>query len=1143
MAAKEKTKYIPYIKPAKEVPNWYDNYSFFLVDSMEALEEVFKDRQPGTYSMAFDTETDGLDPENCVLVGFSFCLDGKTAYYAPVNHYIDNYNLGYEGVKFIYERMVEAQRVIMYNAKFDCRMMEYYGYSPEVHHKLRFNFIEFDMSKVNIFDVSVSCFLADTNEKMPSLKDSALRFLGYRMIRFGEVTEGEENFRFLDPRDCTLYAAGDALCTYLLVPVTIRFYKESLGLVDCRGQIISGKPDPWKVAGKLDNMIIYPLQHFEQERIYLDKDALEKIVADGTARIEELEKQIYDALGFTINLNSPTQVSQAFARLGIDTGVRTESGYMSTGIKVLEGLPPSVIAQYPALRTYIEYKQLFKQISSYGKVLLKEAKEKGYIRCNYKTQGTPTGRLASGKDKKNTFFSPINVQSIPKPHVKMFYVFDLHDREIFDRKRNIIMGYEFVPAVYADKKLVEPDSTEERTYIGVAEGQDDYLNMRATFLPNIEYDDTAEDCVFVNVDYAAQEIRLPANLSHEPVWCDTFISGGDIHRACYSPDTEILTKEGWKTHEHIKKDTLIAQYNPDTDCIEWVEAGEPYYNDTDTLYHFKGEHTDLCVTPNHRMFVATSISEEGDYTWEIKTAEELTEYAQTEYAQYGADCISFCINNTPRLPSGKDCPTLYTDTDVDNAVLETINTKLTFHSDRGEDYQLPTAMYLMLLGYYAASEYVGQAESLAHNIERGIGIEVSCGAMQGNIERFNGELPGYAQLVAVKTAQNTRVYCCTDSALHKRLIADLGNSHIASRHLSGWVKNLPDLQTYVFLSSYLQAAASLPPETTAEGNTRHKLLAVEGAKFFDELQMQFLKIGYSASIVKDTPLYDSLHDTYCCLIVEPCWKEGAPVIRTGGVGQVDYLGYENISIETCLVPVRAFCYTVPTGLLVTRRNGKVSVCGNTAIKIWDESSYNKDYRKKAKIANFGILYGMTAKTFAENPDFGMTLSEAEEFCNKYKSALPTLFSWVDRIQASAKRVGTVYTPFGRPRRVRGYYDARNAAFGDRTAINTMIQGGASDILKFVMLKLWKNLLNRDEYRHDVSFGITVHDEIDFKVRTSRASEIGRIIETTMRFERDDWVVPLDVELSMGWSWGSVFAMEWIVTDKATGQGYYRPKLD
>jgi hypothetical protein len=155
---------------------------------------------------------------------------------------------------------------------------------------------------------------------------------------------------------------------------------------------------------------------------------------------------------------------------------------------------------------FVEYKTLFKLQSSYVSVLKKEADKRGFLRGAYKTQQVPTGRLAAGKDSKNTYFSPINLQALPKPHVAMYDVYDLGDRSLFSRKDNILMGYQFVMSKYdEDKKHIIPD---DARYIGWAEGMNPKNNIRACITPKM-YEDSGEDeFIYVACDYCTSPETL-----------------------------------------------------------------------------------------------------------------------------------------------------------------------------------------------------------------------------------------------------------------------------------------------------------------------------------------------------------------------------------------------------------------------------------------------------------------------------------------------------------------------------------------------------------------------------------------------------------------------------------------------------------
>jgi DNA polymerase-1 len=166
----------------------------------------------------------------------------------------------------------------------------------------------------------------------------------------------------------------------------------------------------------------------------------------------------------------------------------------------------------------------------------------------------------------------------------------------------------------------------------------------------------------------------------------------------------------------------------------------------------------------------------------------------------------------------------------------------------------------------------------------------------------------------------------------------------------------------------------------------------------------------------------------------------------------------------------------------------------------------------------------------------MTMAEADEFFTNYKNGLPTLFNYQARLIMRSRNSGVVTTFFGRPRRVKYYFENRQIGFGKRTVLNSPIQGTAGDVLKIVMCKLWKYVLNHPDYKDDVMFKSTVHDEVNYGVRASRLNEIGRLLEKTMEFNVAEWAIPLTVEVSFGWTWGTTFAYEW-----NEEKGHYIPK--
>lgn len=1087
---KAKSDYKHWVGAVPKIENWYKNFNFVLVESMEDLKSIFKDKKD--YYMAFDTETTGLDFEEIDLVGYSFCLDGKTAYYVPVYHFQYEGNLGEESVKFIYERMCEAKKVFMYNMRYDARIMEYYGYKENKADldKRRWMYAKFDMSKVDYYDVSVPVWLADTNQKYPSLKWSSLHFLGIEQLHFDEVIENAGSFFYLNPsenEDTVFYAAADALCTFLLATATVKYFTEA------------------KHSAKFDNLMLYPLLHYENERIWLDGDVLKNLYIIATDRVDKMERDVYAMIGGQINLNSPVQVAQAFERLGIDTGERTSKGTMSVSIKILADLPKEYVEKFPALKSYINYKKTAKLISSYIKPLLKEYERRGYCRFAYKTTEVPTGRLACGKDGKNSFFSPINAQSLPKPHVKMEDVFDLGDRNLFSKKDNIIMGYKFVYSSYDEEgKHIIPD---DPTYIGWVEGMDDDLNIRMAISPKMLEDSNDDDFLYTSFDYAAEELRIAANLSREPNWVDAFVHGDDIHKRCYSLDTEFLTRDGWKTYEHIGIDTEIAQYNEDTKELEFVKAGHAYFNETDTMYHFVGNNTDLLVTPNHRMY------DRGRDNWYIKRADEL-------YKKHSYRTICSPVSTKVFRIS---------DDIVDSGV---IHMGSTYHKD---GYDISVDDFVELLGYVitdggtclrsngSKTVYFSQSEAKSEVLSKMQKLNARLGNLfDEKVTICKGKEINICGRTSTLSG-DFHVFSVTSSALFDTIVSYIGGNLKKDRVLSDKMLHFSDrLLEKFFLAMYDGDGL----HDNREGRENSKTILVQSKKLVEQLQLILINLGYSTNIKDVSHRYNvSLYKLNCV--------SGKRDVR-GSNKNTKIIKYDE--------PVKSVCFAVPSSLLFVRRNGKTSVCGNTAVAIWGEEHYNRDYRKMAKYANFSILYGASSHSLYADSRYGFkSLQEAEDFYNKYKKALPTLFQWQDRLIYSARRKGMLQTFFGRPRRLRSYYENKQIGFANRSAGNTSVQGVAGDILKMVMIKLWKALFNNEEFKDDVAWRVAIHDEIGYTVRATKLMRILKIIKETQSVKLPEWPVEIITDPSVGWSMGRVYDFHMVEDDSELGY-HFEPDL-
>lgn len=467
----------------KEVPlvDFLGFTNRYLVKSLEELDYLLNTKYKDKQFMSFDIETTGLDPENDFLVGYSFAFDAVDGYYVPTNH-SEEPRLGVESLQLIYDRMLLNKKNFVYNGMFDLNFFELEG-------QLRAK-RDWDFTKVPYYDVMVGVFLADTNVPFPSLKKSAKRFIGWNMDNFDATLGDNYNFHFVPPEEAFDYGALDAISTFALAPVSLQFYKES------------------KLSGKIDNDFIYPFSTVLRDGIRHDVKLLESMISEQEKDLKELENEIYRIAGKVFKINSPKGLSDVLMGLGIHTGQTTKTGYMKTDLECLDNAKAKY--NHPMLDVLMAYKKLNKAVGSYTKPLYINSKDKdeGRMRYCYHLFRAPTCRLACGKDKKNPYFTPINEQSIPKPKGADWFVHDYKEGDIVLEDDVVILDWRF-------------SLTDKSDFI--VEGMSPKGNLRNALLPEKNH-------YWLSMDYSAEELRLIANYSKEPMWCSTFINGGDLHR-------------------------------------------------------------------------------------------------------------------------------------------------------------------------------------------------------------------------------------------------------------------------------------------------------------------------------------------------------------------------------------------------------------------------------------------------------------------------------------------------------------------------------------------------------------------------------------------------------------------------------------
>jgi DNA polymerase-1 len=179
-----------------------------------------------------------------------------------------------------------------------------------------------------------------------------------------------------------------------------------------------------------------------------------------------------------------------------------------------------------------------------------------------------------------------------------------------------------------------------------------------------------------------------------------------------------------------------------------------------------------------------------------------------------------------------------------------------------------------------------------------------------------------------------------------------------------------------------------------------------------------------------------------------------------------------------------------------------------------------DQRRRAKVFNFGVLYGLSEFGLATRE--GISREEAAEFINTYFSKYPQVREWREQAVLNCRKLGYAETLMGRKRLLpeiqSSNFMVRSAA--ERMALNMPVQGLASDIIKIAMNRIDAELLERGLKTKMI---LQVHDELIFE---GPAKERDVVIELVLRIMPDslDLTVPLKVDVKVGKNWGELEVM-------------------
>ncbi|MDO4369387.1 MAG: DNA polymerase I [bacterium] len=245
----------------------------------------------------------------------------------------------------------------------------------------------------------------------------------------------------------------------------------------------------------------------------------------------------------------------------------------------------------------------------------------------------------------------------------------------------------------------------------------------------------------------------------------------------------------------------------------------------------------------------------------------------------------------------------------------------------------------------------------------------------------------------------------------------------------------------------------------------------------------------------------------------PVREEYGKLIRKAFIADTDYI----ITSDYSQIELRVFAHMSNADNLIRAFKTGLDIHTKTAMdiyKIEEKDNITSTMRRNAKAVNFGILYGISS--FGLSEDLGINFKEAKSFIDNYLKTYPGIKTYMENVKKNAYEKGYVTTLFGRKRIID---EIKSSNFmvrtsGERMALNTPIQGTASDILKIAMINIY-NEFNKKGLKAKII--IQVHDELLIDCPKNELEQVKEIVKDKME-NSYKLSVPLKVDIEMGKNW-------------------------
>jgi DNA polymerase I len=227
-------------------------------------------------------------------------------------------------------------------------------------------------------------------------------------------------------------------------------------------------------------------------------------------------------------------------------------------------------------------------------------------------------------------------------------------------------------------------------------------------------------------------------------------------------------------------------------------------------------------------------------------------------------------------------------------------------------------------------------------------------------------------------------------------------------------------------------------------------------------------------------------------------------------------GYRLLSADYNQVELRILAHLSQDEKLLAAFQQGEDIHTTTAVQIFGlaPNLINPEMRRTAKTVNFGIIYGISP--FGLSATLGISQSEAKRYIDRYLENYSGVRRFIEKTIAEARERGYVTTILSRRRPIPELAGETPAVrgLGERTAINTPIQGSAADLIKLAMIRIARRMRAEERLSRML---LQIHDELIFEVPDAEKDVMKQIVREEMEGAMS-LSVPLKVDIGIGGNW-------------------------